>query len=144
MGFVHITKPYGARVGGHRVVARLAVVNEAGWWRRIAALGIDWVVALVTSALIADTAIPPDTITQNLIVCGFFIAEAGVLTGALGVSVGKRIVGIAVVNAQYRPIGVLRALLRTALICLVIPVLLITDRQRGLHDVVVGSIAIKS
>lgn len=119
-------------------------MNEAGWPRRIGAFLIDWAVALLSSALITRTAIPPADIGQNLSICGFFIVEVGVLTGLLGVSIGKRVFGIAVVNAQYRPVGIPRALLRTALICLVIPVLLITDRQRGLHDVVAGSIAIRS
>lgn len=122
---------------------KLAIVNEAGWPRRIAALIIDWVVALLTSAMLAGTGIPPADPFENLIICAFFVAEVGLLTGMLGVSVGKRILGIAVVNARYRPIGIARALLRTVLVCLVIPVLLITDRQRGLHDVAVGSIAIR-
>jgi len=118
-------------------------VNEAGWPRRIGALLIDWIVALITSSLIAGTAMPPDNIGENLIICAFFIVEVGLLTGATGVSIGKRIFKIAVVNADYKPIGIWRGLLRTAMVCLVIPVLLITDRQRGLHDVVTGSIVIR-
>lgn len=118
-------------------------MNEAGWPRRIGALLIDWIVALITSSLIAGTAIPPDNIGENLIICGFFIVEVGLLTGVLGVSIGKRICKIAVVNADYNTIGIWRGLLRSAMVCLVIPVLLITDRQRGLHDVAVGSIVIR-
>lgn len=124
-------------------MARLAVVNEAGWPRRIGALIIDWLVALLLSALLVGTGFPWPTPRDNLIVIAFFIAEVGVLTGMLGVSIGKRLFGIAVVNAQNRPIGIPRAVARTALVCLVIPVLLVTDRQRGLHDVAVGSIAIR-
>lgn len=133
-----------ALCAGHSQVARLAHVNEAGWPRRLVAFLIDWVVALLTSALLARTDIPPSSISENLIICAFFIAEVGVLTGTLGVSVGKRVMRIAVVNADYKPIGILKALFRTFLICLVIPVLLVSDRQRGLHDVAVGSIVIRA
>lgn len=128
----------------HWPTTKVCDVNEAGWPRRIGAFLIDWTAALLTAKFFVGTAIPPDNVKENLIICAFFVVEVGVLAGLLGVSLGKFVFRIAIVNADYKPIGILRALLRTAMICLVIPVVLITDRQRGLHDVAVGSIAIRS
>lgn len=118
-------------------------MNIASWPRRIGALFIDWFIAVFTSAGIARTHVLPASPLENLIVTGFFVVEVGILTGLLGASIGKRVMGIAVVNEQGGAIGIPRALLRSALICLVIPVLLQTDHRRGLHDVAAGSIVIR-
>ena len=49
-----------------------------------------------------------------------------ILTGLFGYSIGKRILGIKVENPDGRPIGLVRAFVRTALLCLVIPALVMT------------------
>lgn len=115
----------------------------AGWPRRIGALVIDWFIAVFTSAGIAHTHVLPDTPRENLIVTGFFVVEVAILTGLLGASIGKRAMGIAVVNEQGGTIGIPRAVLRTALVCLVLPVLLQVQHQRGFHDVAAKSIVIR-
>lgn len=115
----------------------------AGWPRRIGALFIDWMIAVFTSAGLVHTHVLPQRPLENLIVTGFFVVEVGVLIGLLGASVGKRLMGIAVVNEQGGLIGVPRAVLRSILVCLVVPVLLQTQYRRGLHDVAAGSIVIR-
>ncbi|MEO6473266.1 MAG: RDD family protein [Aeromicrobium sp.] len=115
----------------------------AGWPRRLGALFIDWFIAVFSSAGIVHTHVLPESPLENLIVTGFFVVEVSVLTGLLGASVGKRLMGLAVVNEKGGTIGVPRALLRSLLICMVFPVLLQTDHRRGLHDVAAGSIVIR-
>jgi uncharacterized RDD family membrane protein YckC len=48
-----------------------------------------------------------------------------------------------VVRLDGRPVTVLGALLRTALICLVIPPLVYNPDRRGLHDLVAGTLTVR-
>lgn len=111
--------------------------------RRIGALLIDWIVAALSAVALAGVHYPPAPIDQDpsetFIIIGFFIAEVGLLTGLVGRSIGKRLMGMRVENPDGRPIGVPRALLRTALLALVLPAVVMTDDKRGLHDLAVGS-----
>ena len=72
-----------------------------------------------------------------------FFIEVSVLTGLLGYSIGQRIVGVKIVRTDGGQLDPLRAALRTALICVIIPPLVNDERQRGLHDRAVGSIAVR-
>jgi uncharacterized RDD family membrane protein YckC len=107
--------------------------------RRLVALLIDWVVAAFSAAALAGVSYPPDDIRQNLVITGFFVGEVALLTGLLGYSIGKRVVRLKVEDPDGRPIGVPRAILRTLLVCLVIPALVMNDERRGLHDIAVTS-----
>ena len=67
-----------------------------------------------------------------------------VLTGLAGGSFGQLLLGIRVLRLDGQPLGLLRALLRTVLICLVIPPLVFKpDSGRGLHDIWTGSAAFR-
>ena len=87
---------------------------------------------------------PPDGIRDQLIINGVFIVEVAILVGLTGFSIGKRIMGLRLINPDGRPIGVLRALLRTVLLSLVIPAIVMTDDKRGLHDLAAGSKVVKA
>ena len=67
-----------------------------------------------------------------------------VLTGLLGFTIGKRIFRLKVENVEGQPIGILRAFLRSALVCLVLPAVVMTDDKRGLHDLAAGSRVIRA
>lgn len=112
--------------------------------RRLVALGIDWVLAMFSAAAIADVTVPPQGLRQSLVVSGVFIVEVALLTGLLGFSIGKRVMGLRVERPGGRPIGVPRALLRTLLLSLVLPAVVMTDDRRGLHDVAASSRVIRS
>ncbi|TXL62777.1 RDD family protein [Aeromicrobium terrae] len=107
--------------------------------RRLVALLIDWVIAAFSAIALAGVSYPPDDIGQNLVITGFFVGEVALLTGLLGYSIGKRVVGLKVEGPNGRPIGVPRAILRTLLVCLVIPAVVMNDERRGLHDIAVTS-----
>lgn len=114
-------------------------VEIASLGRRLGALLIDWFIAVFSAAALTGNAVPPDGPRQGLITTGFFIAEVALLTGLLGVSIGKRIFGLRVEAPNRRPIGVPRAVIRTVLLSLVLPALVMTDDRRGLHDIAAGS-----
>jgi uncharacterized RDD family membrane protein YckC len=47
------------------------------------------------------------------------------------------------VHPNGRPVSLLAALLRTALICLVVPPLIYNKDRRGLHDLVLGTVTVR-
>ncbi len=107
--------------------------------RRIAALFIDWAVAALSAVALTSVSYPPKNPAQNLMIVGFFIVEVALLTGLLGVTIGKRLMGLKVENPQGKPIGIPRAVVRTALLSLVLPAIVMNDEKRGLHDIAAGS-----
>ena len=115
--------------------------------RRLGALLIDWIIASLSAVAIAGVSYPPAPLdedpSQTFIIIGFFILEVGVLTGLLGRSIGKRLLGMKIENRDGLPIGVPRALLRTALLVLVLPAIVMTDDKRGMHDLAGGSRVVK-
>jgi uncharacterized RDD family membrane protein YckC len=70
-----------------------------------------------------------------------FISESAVLTALSGGSFGQLATRLRVVrvDGNGRPLGLLQALLRQVLICLVIPPLIFRPDGRGLHDLAVHS-----
>jgi uncharacterized RDD family membrane protein YckC len=119
-------------------------VQTASLGRRLVALVVDWVIAVLSAAALAGTTVPPKGLRESLLVSGVFVVEVGLLTGLLGFSIGKRLAGLRVEGRDGRPIGVPRALLRTLLLALVVPALLMTDERRGLHDIAAGSRVIQA
>lgn len=119
-------------------------MQTASLGRRLGALLIDWIIASLSAAALAGTHYPPKNVQENLIITAFFVVEMSVLTGLLGFTIGKRILGLKVENPDGRPIGVLRALARSLLVCLVIPAVVMTEDKRGLHDLAAGSRVIRA
>jgi uncharacterized RDD family membrane protein YckC len=72
-----------------------------------------------------------------------FALEAWVLTTLVGGSAGQLVVGVMVRRTSGAPLDAARALLRTVLICLVIPPVIYNRDQQGLHDLAVDSIAVR-
>jgi uncharacterized RDD family membrane protein YckC len=112
--------------------------------RRLGALLIDWIIASLSAAALAGTHYPPKDIAENLVITAFFVVEMSVLTGLLGFTIGKRILGLEVENRAGRPIGLVRAFVRSLLLCLVIPAIVMTDDKRGLHDLAAGSRVVRA
>lgn len=125
--------------GGSAGLRTVWGVQSVSLGRRFVALAIDWALAVFSAAAIAAVSVPPQGLGQSFVVSGVFVVEVALLTGLLGFSIGKRVVGLRVEGKDGRPIGVPRALLRTLLLSLVLPALVMTDERRGLHDVAVGS-----
>ncbi|MEV7396031.1 RDD family protein [Aeromicrobium sp. NPDC092404] len=107
--------------------------------RRLGALLVDWIIASLSAAAIVGTGYPPEDIRENLIITAFFVVEMSVLTGLLGFTIGKRLFKLKVENPDGRPIGLPRAFVRSLLLCLVLPAVVMTDDKRGIHDLAAGS-----
>ena len=58
-------------------------------------------------------------------------------------SVGHLLLGMRVVPVNPKWIGVLRPLARTVLLCLVIPAFIWDKDERGLHDLLAGTVLVR-
>jgi uncharacterized RDD family membrane protein YckC len=72
-----------------------------------------------------------------------FLIQRWLLTSLAGGSAGQLLSRVRVVRVDGGPLGPGRALLRTVLVCLVIPPVVYNPDQRGLHDLAAGSVAVR-
>lgn len=104
--------------------------------RRIGALWIDWLVALAISAGFFAN--------EPMITLAIFAVENLLLVSTLGYTIGHRIFGMRVVRLDVTPlVGVFRGLVRTLLLCLVIPAVVWDSDGRGLHDRLAGTLLVR-
>jgi hypothetical protein len=108
--------------------------------RRVVALFIDWVAAIIISRALVGA---PETTLESFATLGIFALQVTALTWLLGSSFGQRLVGIRVVGRSRR-LGFIAAALRTFLICIVIPPVIWDADGRGLHDRAVDSVVVRA
>ena len=111
--------------------------------RRIIALMIDWIAAILVTHLAF-----PDLVYGSgnfgAVTLGIFAAQVFVLTATTGASFGYRIAGIRLISISPARITFLKVLVRTALLCLAVPALIWDRDGRGLHDKAVGTITMRA
>lgn len=121
----------GERLG----LAQDGPTSMAGWGRRLLALVIDWFIpALVSNVWFQG---------HSLVTLGLFVLLQTLGVGLLGTTIGKRLAGIQVVRVGGAMTGLPKALLRTVLLCLLVPPLVIDGDGRGLHDRIAGTVQIR-
>lgn len=103
--------------------------------RRVGALCIDWVLAMILSFVFFE-----GSALANL---SFFAAMQIIFVGVTGHSIGHRILGMQVQGMDGTAIRPLQGLIRTILVCLVIPPLVTDPDQRGLHDRAIKAILVR-
>jgi uncharacterized RDD family membrane protein YckC len=130
--------------GGISPLGRLTRVETPSLLRRLGALLIDWIIASLSGVALAGVHYPPQDVRENLVITAFFVVEMSLLTGLLGFSIGKRVLGLRVEGPDGGPIGLPRAVLRSLLLCLVLPAIIMTDDKRGLHDVAARSRVVRA
>ncbi|WP_214366710.1 RDD family protein [Pseudonocardia sp. H11422] len=126
---------------------RDGVGAAAGFWRRFAAIAIDWLLARLIALLFSgqevyDGFTSPESPWTILAV--WFVLTA-VSTAIFGATPGMTVLGIRVASIDSAAvIGVPRALLRTFLLALVVPPLVRDADGRGWHDRVARTIVIRT
>lgn len=108
--------------------------------RRVIALGIDWLAALLVSRWLVGT---PESALESFATLGIFGLEVALLTWLSEASFGQRLLSVRVIGLDRR-LGLVAALLRTTLICLAIPALIWDADGRGMHDRAVGSAVVRA
>lgn len=109
---------------------------------RFFALAIDW----LASTAVARLAFGPEVFgrgPEQFATTGVFLAESALLVALAGGSFGQLALRLAVVRLDSRPVNLLQALLRSLLVCLVIPPLVFNRDSRGLHDLAVGTVVVR-
>jgi uncharacterized RDD family membrane protein YckC len=104
--------------------------------RRIAALAIDWAIAVAVSILFFNY-------NGGATTLAFAVLQV-VFIPTLGGSIGHRLVGLRVVPLAGGWVGVWRPVVRTLLLVIVIPALVWDSDQRGFHDKIAGTVLIRS
>lgn len=128
-------KGLGLPESGPRSVGRLG--------RRVFALLIDGVLTdLVAFVLhVWDPREPSPGVNWALV--GVFAALQVLFLALLSGSFGQVCVGLRVVPTRGGYIGVVRPVVRTVLLCLVIPAVIFDRDQRGLHDRAAGTVLVR-
>ncbi|HET8601285.1 MAG TPA: RDD family protein [Segeticoccus sp.] len=109
--------------------------------RRVAALIIDWLLCeLIAYAFFGFR---PGAEDSSWIPLAVFAVENLVLVGTWGSTVGHRLLGMRVIRRDGHPAGPLPGLIRTVLLCVVVPALIWDRDSRGLHDKAAGTVLIR-
>ena len=100
----------------------------------------DWLMSWAVAALIFQ-----QIIGLGEWILAIFFLEVAFLTSLTGQSAGQRLFHIRVVRfSDHGPLPPLQVLVRTVLLCLVIPPLITDGQSRGLHDRIAKSVVIKA
>ena len=103
--------------------------------RRIAALAIDWACAVVISIAFFSYDALATTVVFSIVQILFL--------PTLGGSPGHRLLGLRLQLAGGGWVGLWRPIVRTVLLCLVIPAVIWDADQRGLHDKAAGTVLLR-
>jgi uncharacterized RDD family membrane protein YckC len=109
----------------------------ATFLRRLGAVLVDWLLC----QLIAVGLLGIDSAAgglQAFAPLGIFALENLVLVGTMGATIGHRIFGMQVWQVR-EGVYPLQVLVRTVLLCLFVPAVLVGSDGRGLHDVAAGT-----
>jgi uncharacterized RDD family membrane protein YckC len=108
--------------------------------RRILAILVDWAIASGLAALLLGYELLGTNPFPPLIVFGVLQV---VFIATFGGSPGHLVLGLRVVPLKPAWVGVLKPLVRTALLCLAIPAVMPDVDQRGLHDRLAGTVLVR-
>ena len=115
----------------------------AGFGRRLAALTVDWLLGYLIAGLFAG----PDALGSpnfSWTVMGVWFVLTAVAVAAFGITPGMAVLGIRVAPLRSDLVGVPRAVLRTALLALVLPALVRDADGRGWHDRAADTIVVRT
>jgi uncharacterized RDD family membrane protein YckC len=113
--------------------------SVAGIGARLIALIVDWGACeiIAVSAFRSHTAVQLWTLL-------FFAAETWLLIGLTGGTLGMRLLRMRVARIDGKPVGLAFGLIRTILLLLVVPPLVMDSDLRGLHDRAARTIVIRA
>jgi len=115
----------------------------AGWGRRLLALVVDWALSMfAVAAFVGRDVWGGGGAGAQFGPLAVFAVEVWLFTSLLGGSAGQLATRLGVRRTSGKPLDPGRVLLRTLLICLVIPPLIFNRDQQGLHDLAADSIVV--
>jgi uncharacterized RDD family membrane protein YckC len=135
--------------GQHFGLPEFGPGSVAGWSRRFGALLIDWLAcSLITIAFFYHPTVghaARNVLEQRrLWTLAVFGAEDFLLTALTGFTIGKRLLGLRVVRLDGRPVGLPRAFVRTVVLMLVVPAMMMDRDLRGLQDKAAQTVVVRT
>ena len=115
----------------------------AGWPRRILALCADWIASLLVARFFVGPGVLRSDGAESWTTLLVFFVEVSVFTALVGASFGQLLAKVAVVRLDGTPVNLLLAMVRTFLICVVVPPVIYNRDQRGLHDLATGTVTLR-
>lgn len=115
----------------------------AGLGRRLIAIFIDWGASLLIARL-AFPQLPYGSLESSATTLAIFATEVILLTWLTGASFGQRLLGLRIESVHGGRLTLPQVLLRTALLCLVLPAVIYDSQGRGLHDRAAGTICVRA
>nr|WP_300146270.1 RDD family protein [Propionicimonas sp.] len=114
----------------------------ASWRARIAALVLDWGASMVVAVFLFGTGVLREGGWRAWMILAVFFLQSAVLSALTGGSFGQLVARIGIVRLDGQPLGWPRALARAALICLVLPTIVIGAERRALNDLLLGTVVV--
>lgn len=114
----------------------------ATWRSRVAALVVDWAASMGVAVLVFGPAVIRESGWRSWMILAVFFVQKAVLTALTGSSLGQLLARIGVTRLDGQPVGWGRAVLRSALVCLVLPALVVGAERRGLNDLLLGTVVV--
>lgn len=108
--------------------------------RRILAVALDWAIATGLSLAFFRTG---PWQTDGLITLGLFAGLQALFVLLVNGGIGHLVFGLRVVPITGGRLAPWRGLLRTLLVCLFVPVVIMDADQRGLHDRAAGTLLVR-
>lgn len=108
--------------------------------RRFLAIFIDWGIAMLLGLLFGQY----NSAVYSWATFLLFLVMQILFIPTIGGSIGHRLTGLRVVPISGGWVGPWRPIVRTVLLCLVIPVLVWDSDQRGFHDKIAGTVLIRA
>lgn len=115
----------------------------ASWRARIAALLVDWGASMMVAVFAFGVGVLRDGGWRAWMILTVFFVQKSILTALIGGSFGQVLARIRVVRLDGRPLGWWRAIARTAMVCVVLPAVVIGAERRGLDDLVLGTVVVR-
>lgn len=114
----------------------------ASWRARIAALIVDWAASMLLAVGLFGPTVVTGSGWQAWMTLAVFFVESTLLVTVASGSFGQLLCRIAVVRLDTKPVGLPRAALRQALLCLALPPLVIGADRRGLQDIAATTVVV--
>ena len=115
----------------------------ASWRARIAALLLDWGTSMIVAVAAFGVGVLREGGWRAWMILTVFFVQKAVLTALAGGSFGQILAKVAVVRLDGAPLGWWRAIARTAMVCVVLPAVVIGAERRGLDDLVLGTAVVR-
>lgn len=132
-----------ARPGASIGLPDAGVGSLASWGQRIAALLVDWTSSMTVAVLLFGLGVLTESGWKAWMILSVFFVETAIGTALVGGSFGKILARIGVVNLDGSPLGWGKAVARSALVCLVIPAVVIGAERRALVDLALGTVVVR-